>query len=177
MSEVNFYKSQAWKSARMERLKVDGFRCVACGASASNGARLHVDHIRPISRFPELKLNEDNLQTLCASCNVGKSNKYVLDLRSRLPEGFIGQLYRISGVLKHFDRIAAKIGLSKEQKDDFKKFLCARKAHLELCQEIVDSEIRFRNVFHECPEFKLWAIRSFRELLKFMNTTILGGEE
>jgi 5-methylcytosine-specific restriction endonuclease McrA len=33
---------------------------------------LHVDHIKPWSHGGETI--EDNLQTLCATCNLGKSN-------------------------------------------------------------------------------------------------------
>lgn len=46
-------------------------RCLACGADGSQ-TRLHVDHIKPRSLFPELALVEDNLQLLCEACNLGK---------------------------------------------------------------------------------------------------------
>jgi len=50
----------------MER---DGFKCVLCGANASTGAVLEVDHIVPVCDGGS---NEDsNLRTLCHSCNVG----------------------------------------------------------------------------------------------------------
>jgi 5-methylcytosine-specific restriction endonuclease McrA len=46
-----------------------------CGASASDGAVLHIDHITPVSH-DGLTVPE-NLQTLCQSCNLGKSNRFV----------------------------------------------------------------------------------------------------
>ncbi|WP_442977751.1 HNH endonuclease [Salinibacterium sp. CAN_S4] len=46
-----------------------------CGASASNGATLHVDHIIPVSR--DGRTVPENLQTLCEPCNLGKSNRFV----------------------------------------------------------------------------------------------------
>lgn len=60
-------------SMRYDVLRRDGFRCVLCGASADEGARLHVDHIVPVSKGG--KSEYDNLRTLCERCNIGKSNK------------------------------------------------------------------------------------------------------
>lgn len=60
---------------RTDILRRDGSRCRMCGASAQTGAILHVDHIVPISHGG---LTEPgNLQTLCQSCNLGKSNRFV----------------------------------------------------------------------------------------------------
>ena len=59
---------------RFHVLKRDHFKCVACGASPSSspGLQLHVDHVVPWSLGGET-VNE-NLQTLCERCNLGKSN-------------------------------------------------------------------------------------------------------
>jgi len=62
-------------SVRMNVLQRDSFRCQMCGATASDGATLHIDHIVPISRGGRTSL--ENLQTLCDSCNLGKSNRFV----------------------------------------------------------------------------------------------------
>lgn len=61
-------------SLRYDILKRDGFRCVLCGATAKDGAKLHVDHIYPVSKGG--KTEPDNLRTLCESCNRGKGAKY-----------------------------------------------------------------------------------------------------
>ena len=45
---------------------------VGVGAKAGGGVVLHVDHIKPRSKFPELELSLDNTQVLCADCNLGK---------------------------------------------------------------------------------------------------------
>lgn len=50
----------------------DGARCRLCGASPSDGARLHVDHVKPWSRGGETAL--ENLQILCDICNIGKGD-------------------------------------------------------------------------------------------------------
>lgn len=62
------------ESLRYDILKRDGFRCVICGASAVDGVKLHVDHIRPVSKGG--KTVASNLRTLCQRCNLGKSDKY-----------------------------------------------------------------------------------------------------
>ena len=67
---------------RYNVLKRDNYTCQICGASAKDGAKLHVDHIIPISRGGKTVMS--NLQTLCERCNIGKSNKmdedFVLDM-------------------------------------------------------------------------------------------------
>ena len=55
-------------------MKRDDFKCCLCGRSPSTtpGLQLHIDHINPWSKGGETTI--DNLQTLCADCNLGKSN-------------------------------------------------------------------------------------------------------
>ncbi|MER2514411.1 MAG: HNH endonuclease [Nitrosomonas ureae] len=55
-------------------LQRDRFRCCACGASPSItlGVALEIDHIKPWSKGDETVI--ENLQTLCTSCNQGKTN-------------------------------------------------------------------------------------------------------
>lgn len=60
-------------SMRYDIMQRDNFKCVICGASAQTGARLHVDHIVPVSKGG--KSIPSNLRTLCERCNVGKSDK------------------------------------------------------------------------------------------------------
>jgi 5-methylcytosine-specific restriction endonuclease McrA len=59
---------------RFRVMKRDNFSCRACGASPalSPGIALHVDHIIPWSRGGDTI--DENLQTLCEACNLGKSN-------------------------------------------------------------------------------------------------------
>ena len=55
-------------------LQRDNFKCCACGASPATNplVTLQVDHIIPWSKGGETVL--ENLQTLCANCNLGKSD-------------------------------------------------------------------------------------------------------
>lgn len=66
-----FYKSRGWLELRFDFLKNKERICVLCGSTKE----IHVDHIKPRSKYPELQLNGDNLQLLCKKCNLGKSNR------------------------------------------------------------------------------------------------------
>jgi len=79
-----FYASDEWRSLRYQVLKERGGRCEACGASAKDGKRIHIDHVKPRSKFPELELVKSNLQVLCEDCNLGKSNVDATDWRPQL---------------------------------------------------------------------------------------------
>jgi hypothetical protein len=54
----------------------DGFRCRKCGRSplVEIGVELHVDHILPWSKGGETV--DDNLETKCIKCNLGKGNAF-----------------------------------------------------------------------------------------------------
>jgi hypothetical protein len=58
---------------RWKVLQRDRFTCCGCGASPAlaPGVELHVDHKKPWSEGGETIL--ENLQTLCSTCNFGKS--------------------------------------------------------------------------------------------------------
>ena len=88
-----FYSSAPWKELRYRVLKASDGRCALCGVSASSGAVLHVDHIKPRSLFPELALEESNMQVLCADCNIGKSNKDDTDWRDAKVESAVSSLH------------------------------------------------------------------------------------
>jgi hypothetical protein len=71
----DFLSTFEWRKLRMVALKKYGARCQACGASPKDGVtQLNVDHIKPRKLFPELALDENNLQVLCDACNHGKGN-------------------------------------------------------------------------------------------------------
>jgi hypothetical protein len=60
-------------SLRYTILKRDNGECTLCGAKASTGASLEVDHIIPVSRGGTN--TEENLRILCDVCNRGRSNR------------------------------------------------------------------------------------------------------
>jgi 5-methylcytosine-specific restriction endonuclease McrA len=55
---------------RFQVMQRDGFRCVYCGRTAAEGARLHVDHVIPVTAGGPNE--QDNLVTACEECNLGK---------------------------------------------------------------------------------------------------------
>lgn len=79
-----FYASWEWKKARYDALTLHGRQCMCCGFTPYPGCkeRLVVDHIKPRSKFPDLALDVSNLQVLCNSCNMGKSNIHQHDFRA-----------------------------------------------------------------------------------------------
>ena len=68
----SFYKSVKWIAIRYKMLQLSNGCCECCGTIARKDNPLHVDHIKPRSRYPELQYDLDNLQVLCQLCNLGK---------------------------------------------------------------------------------------------------------
>jgi len=66
-----FYLSYEWRKQRYLTLKKYGRRCMACGETKG---KMHVDHIKPVRKYWELRLDPANLQVLCEACNHGKGN-------------------------------------------------------------------------------------------------------
>lgn len=73
-----FYDSWEWRTVRMQALRAHGAMCQCCGARrgdldmSGHPVRIVVDHIKPLSRYWELRLDPSNLQILCEECNMGK---------------------------------------------------------------------------------------------------------
>lgn len=80
-----FLSSYEWRTLRMVVLKKRGARCECCGATAKDGVRINVDHVKPRRQFPELALSEENLQVLCEECNAGKGSWDQTDWRGNVP--------------------------------------------------------------------------------------------
>lgn len=79
---IDFYNSRDWKELRWKVLRKYDRRCMSCGRSPP-AVVIHVDHIKPRSKYPELELDMNNLQLLCADCNIGKCNYSEEDLRPK----------------------------------------------------------------------------------------------
>ena len=56
---------------RWKVLKRDKFRCVLCGADATD-RKLHIDHIVPACKGGQSKI--ENLRVLCQYCNLGRND-------------------------------------------------------------------------------------------------------
>jgi 5-methylcytosine-specific restriction endonuclease McrA len=85
IQKINFQKSDEKQNERSTRktvpsrlryetLKKHNFQCQSCGATVEDGAKLEIDHIKPVSKGGTN--DPDNLQVLCKNCNLGKSDIY-----------------------------------------------------------------------------------------------------
>lgn len=77
------YFSEDFRRLRHEVFLRDGEVCVCCGATPGRETYLTIDHIKPVSKFPDLSMDIDNLQVLCWPCNKEKSNKHYTDYRKK----------------------------------------------------------------------------------------------
>jgi 5-methylcytosine-specific restriction endonuclease McrA len=50
-----------------------GWKCASCGKNLYRRDEASIDHIKPVSKRPELRFTESNLQILCRPCNSTKS--------------------------------------------------------------------------------------------------------
>jgi 5-methylcytosine-specific restriction endonuclease McrA len=80
-----FYASDEWRRLRYQAILRSKGCCEACGMSRKDGIVLHVDHVKPISIYPHLKLILANLQVLCKDCNLGKGAWDETDWRDGAP--------------------------------------------------------------------------------------------
>lgn len=72
-----FFKGEKWLELRREVLNLYGAVCMKCGEEGN-----HVDHIKPKSIHYDLIYEVNNLQVLCAKCNIEKSYLYEEDYRT-----------------------------------------------------------------------------------------------
>lgn len=66
--------SPEWKALRRRVLAVYGMKCMCCGHVPRNPSQINIDHVKPRKYYPEMALEESNLQVLCARCNRKKGN-------------------------------------------------------------------------------------------------------
>ena len=69
-----------WPKIRLYCLSLFENKCAKCN-SRPEVKDLHVDHIKPKSKYPHLKYKIYNLQLLCKKCNFEKGNKNCIDYR------------------------------------------------------------------------------------------------
>ena len=70
---IDYQRALMTSGKRYDILRRDHYRCQICGRRQSDGAKLEVDHIIPVSKGG--KTVDENLQTLCHECNQGKKAK------------------------------------------------------------------------------------------------------
>lgn len=75
-----FYSTGRWRRLRYRVFLEQGNVCACCGATK---CELHVDHIKPRSKYPQLQWDINNLQVLCRDCNFAKGAWNERDWRDR----------------------------------------------------------------------------------------------
>ena len=70
--KVKEERSKLTPKIRYQVLKKYNYTCQYCGRTASDGVKLHVDHIIPVSRGGKTEM--DNLTVACEECNIGKGS-------------------------------------------------------------------------------------------------------
>lgn len=88
--EHKFLNSKIWKNKRSFIIERDGHKCIRCFEKYGkiNAKELQVHHIKSRRDYPDLRLEDDNLLTLCKTCNLqlGTSNKLDFETRSHLKQ-------------------------------------------------------------------------------------------
>jgi len=73
------FKDKKWQKLRKAVFRKYGKVCMKCGSTGE----IHVDHIKPKSKYPDLAYEFSNMQLLCKDCNYEKSNKNTIDYREK----------------------------------------------------------------------------------------------
>lgn len=70
--EKKFFNSMRWKKLRKSIISRDGGHCQRCvyKYNVITSDNLQVHHIKPRVHYPEFRYDENNLITLCQSCNT-----------------------------------------------------------------------------------------------------------
>ena len=78
---------------RLRVLDRDDYTCQICGRTVGDGVKLHIDHIKPLSKGGTN--DETNLQVLCNECNLAKNNNENLkaDQRKLIELGVVDEFY------------------------------------------------------------------------------------
>lgn len=64
-----FYKSRPWRKKRLQILERDNFECQKCKRKGKFSKATCVHHKKPLKEYPELALDDDNLESLCDYCH------------------------------------------------------------------------------------------------------------
>jgi 5-methylcytosine-specific restriction endonuclease McrA len=69
---IDFYKSSRWLKKRAKILRRDGYQCVECKKYGRLREAKIVHHIKELQDYPELALEDSNLESLCMTCHNKK---------------------------------------------------------------------------------------------------------
>lgn len=73
----SFYNSKSWQEVRAYVLHRDNYECVWCKEEGRVTVDdLEIDHIKELQDRPDLKLEPDNLRTLCMACHNKRHQRF-----------------------------------------------------------------------------------------------------
>lgn len=93
-----FYASRRWQRKRMEILKRDHFECQECRRRIEQAAAedillspcdrkirraVHVHHIKDLEHHPELRLDSENLISVCHECHDRIHGRLIDQIKSK----------------------------------------------------------------------------------------------
>ncbi|WP_363549572.1 HNH endonuclease signature motif containing protein [Caldifermentibacillus hisashii] len=78
-----FYKSQKWIRKRELILKRDEYKCRECKRYGKTSPATTVHHVIPLDQRPDLKLNINNLISLCDKCHNQMHNRITGELTEK----------------------------------------------------------------------------------------------
>lgn len=80
-----FYSTKEWHELRAWALDHYGRRCMfpGCKEKINSDTDLHIDHIKPKAKYPELAHDRNNVQVLCVLHNRTKSDRGQKDYRPK----------------------------------------------------------------------------------------------
>ncbi|KJZ83230.1 MULTISPECIES: HNH endonuclease [Clostridium] len=85
----DFYKSKRWKAKRINILKRDNYLCQECKRYGKTTGATTVHHVKPLEHNLELRLDNNNLVSLCSKCHDkmhDRTNNELTNLGKKLIE-------------------------------------------------------------------------------------------
>jgi 5-methylcytosine-specific restriction endonuclease McrA len=88
-----FYRGNTWKKLRLTALRRDNYFCRECARRGKPFVRASVvHHIVSREAAPELALELDNLESLCAACHNREHPEKAVHGRPKAPTGRPGRV-------------------------------------------------------------------------------------
>ncbi|WP_174494449.1 HNH endonuclease [Salirhabdus euzebyi] len=78
-----FYSSKKWIRKRNNILRRDQYECRECRRYGKTTQATTVHHIFPLEFYPEFKLSEINLLSLCNECHEKMHNRFTNELTAK----------------------------------------------------------------------------------------------
>jgi 5-methylcytosine-specific restriction protein A len=80
---MNFYKTSKWKKKRENVLRRDEYLCRQCKRYGKNTQATTVHHVQQLETHPELRLDSNNLLSVCHICHNTFHDRVTNELTSK----------------------------------------------------------------------------------------------